>query len=294
MNIIQHNPHIHSQFDSQTGTWSHLLIDPQSAQAALVDPVWGYDPVSGCVDNTLAGEWLQHVQGQGLELRWILETHAHADHVSAADYLRGRSGASIAVGQGIRQVAKTMSRVFGLDAEPGLQAFDRLLADGDALPLGNAEIRVLFTPGHTPDSVTFLYRNAALVGDTLFAPERGTARCDFPGGSAGQLFDSIQAIYALTNDTELYLCHDYPDEGKEPQARVTLQHMRQENVHIRENTAKADFVRMREQRDATLGLPGLILPAVQMNIRAGRPPEPESNGVGYIRIPFDRALKSLL
>ena len=225
----------------------------------------------------------------------MLETHAHADHLTAADLVRRRTGARIACGRGICRVQETFAGVFNMTgvATDGSQ-FDRLLAEGDTLNVGSLEIRVIETPGHTADSVSYLVEDAVFVGDTLFAPAFGTARCDFPGGDAGRLYDSIARIHALPDETRIFLCHDYPKAGEEPVCTVTVAESRRDNVHVGAGKSRDSFVAMRRGRDAQLGLPKLILPSLQVNILAGAAPEPDSNGVTYLRTPFNRALAELV
>jgi glyoxylase-like metal-dependent hydrolase (beta-lactamase superfamily II) len=286
---------IRSFYEADSGTWTHLLADRGSRVAAVIDPVWGYDPVSGMADTTFIDEVLDTAWRKSWRIEWVLETHAHADHLTAADYLRGKTGAKIACGAGIRDVQRTFAKAFDFRDMPtdGSQ-FDRLLEEGDTLPLGRLSIRVLETPGHTGDSVSYLVEQAVFVGDTLFAPAHGTARCDFPGGDAASLFDSIARLHRLPDDTRIYLCHDYPKDGEEPICRVTVGESRRTNVHVNEGTDKQAFVAMRNERDAQLGLPRLILPSLQVNILAGAPPPPDSNGVSYLRTPFNRLLGELI
>jgi glyoxylase-like metal-dependent hydrolase (beta-lactamase superfamily II) len=287
--------HIQSFYEADSGTWTYLLADPASCSAAIIDPVWVYDPVSGMVDSGFIEQVLEAVRAGGYGLQWVLETHAHADHLTAADVLRSRTGARVACGKGIRQVQETFAPVFAMDgvATDGSQ-FDRLLAEGDVVALGEFDIHVLETPGHTADSVSYRVGNAVFVGDTLFAPGFGTARCDFPGGDAGQLYDSIARLHALPDDTRIHLCHDYPRAGADPVSTVTVAESRRENVHIREGTSRDEFVRMRQERDRQLGLPRLILPSLQVNILAGAAPAPDANGVTYLRTPFNRSLSELV
>ena len=286
---------IESFHEAQTGSWTHLLADPDQGVAAVIDPVLVYDPASGRTDERFIEKVLNAACQAGCRVSWVLETHAHADHLTAADRLRRRTGAKLACGKGIRAVQRTFAAVFN---EPGLHTdgrqFDRLLAEGDCLRLGSLELRVMETPGHTADSITYLVGAAAFVGDTLFAPAYGTARCDFPGGDAAQLFDSITRLHALPADTRLYLCHDYPADGAEAVCSVTVAESRAANVHVAEGADKKAFVAMRRQRDAGLGLPRLILPALQINIRGGAAPTPDASGVSYLRIPFDTSLEELL
>jgi glyoxylase-like metal-dependent hydrolase (beta-lactamase superfamily II) len=281
--------------EDQSGTWTYLLADPAAGRAAIIDSVGVYDPVSVLATREFIDQVLAAAQSAGWALDWVLETHAHADHLSAASLIRKETGAQIAIGRGIREVQATFKRVFNLEtlATDGSQ-FDRLLAEGDALPVGDLEVRVIETPGHTDDSITYLVEDAAFIGDTLFAPGYGTARCDFPGGDAGRLFDSIQKLYALPGDTRLHLCHDYPAQGEAPTHCVTVAESRAGNKHLRAETTKEKFVEMREARDATLGLPRLILPSLQVNVLAGAAPAPENNGVSYLKTPFNSSIPDLL
>jgi len=286
---------IKSFYEPESGTWTHLLADPVGKQAAIIDPVWVYDPVSGRVDATLVEEVLAAAERAGYTVEWVLETHAHADHLTAAGLLRQRTGAKIACGKGIREVQKNFARVFNMPDTPtdGSQ-FDRLLSEGDVISLGRLDIRVMETPGHTSDSVSYRAGDAAFIGDTLFSPALGTARCDFPGGCAGQLYDSVRRLYQLPAETRLFLCHDYPKEGDKPLSEITVRESRERNIHIRADTGRAEFVTVRTNRDRQLALPKLILPSLQINIRAGIPPEPDASGVSYLRIPFDRSIEELI
>jgi glyoxylase-like metal-dependent hydrolase (beta-lactamase superfamily II) len=281
--------------ESDSGTWTYLLADPISRQAAIIDPVWVYDPVSGKVDHGFIHRVLDHAAAESLELKWVLETHAHADHLSAAAYLRERTGARIAIGRGICEVQANFARVFNLEGFPadGRQ-FDRLLQEGDEIELGQLTLQVMETPGHTRDSLTYRVGNAAFIGDTLFSPSFGTARCDFPGGDAGMLYDSIARLHALPPETRLHLCHDYPGEGETPVHVVTVAESRAQNIHTRDGVDRDEFVAMRTSRESNLKLPRLIYPSLQVNIRAGKAPAPESNGARYLRIPFDVDLETLL
>lgn len=282
-------------YETESGTWTYLLGDPDTGRAAIVDPVWVFDPVSGRASREFIDKVLDAANAAAYQLDWVLETHAHADHLSAGGVVQSETGAKIAIGQGIRKVQANFKRVFNLEsmAIDGRQ-FDRLLAEGDTLRVGNLELRVIETPGHTDDSITYLVGDAAFVGDTLFAPGYGTARCDFPGGDAGRLFDSIQKLYALPGDTRLHLCHDYPDEGVQPVHCVTVEESRRNNKHVRSDTPREAFVKMRNERDATLGLPRLILPSLQVNVLAGQAPPPESNGFSYLKLPFNTSVDDLL
>lgn len=282
-------------YEPETGTWTYLLADPDSGAAAVIDPVLVFNPVSGMTDHAFIDGVLAFAREADYHIEWVLETHAHADHLTAADHLRRSAGAKVACGRGICSVQKNFAPVFNFHDEPtdGSQ-FDRLLDDGDRLQLGGLEVRVMATPGHTNDSVSYLAGDAAFIGDTLFAPQAGTARCDFPGGDAAELFDSIQKIHALPADTRLFLCHDYPDDDTLPRCCVTIEESRRENIHAAEGTSREKFVTMRRDRDTQLALPRLILPSLQVNIRAGSAPPADSNGVSYLRTPFNRPLAGLL
>jgi glyoxylase-like metal-dependent hydrolase (beta-lactamase superfamily II) len=272
-----------------TGSLAYVVSDADAGRAAVIDPVLGFSIVSGRTDTACAQEIIDYVREQSLTVDWILETHAHADHLSAAQFVREEVGGRIAIGRGICAVQSHFAKIFNLGPpfEADGRQFDRLLTDGETFGIGKLECRVIETPGHTSDSITFLVGDAAFVGDTLFMPDLGTARCDFPGGDAGQLFDSIRKLFALPADTRLYMCHDYPPQGRPLRVDVTVAEQQSDNVHLKHGTDKGDFVAMREKRDATLSLPALILPALQVNIRAGHRPTAEDNGVSYLKIPLD-------
>lgn len=282
-------PDVESFFHEPTWTWTHLLVGADGRTAALIDPVLDYEARAGRTSTTAADRLLARVRERGLSVAWLLETHAHADHLSAADYLKGRLGARTGIGTGITRVQEHFRDVFNLGAGfpvDGRQ-FDRLLAHGDCLDLGGLAVTVMATPGHTSDSISFLAGQSAFVGDTLFAPDYGTARCDFPGGDPAALFASVQSLYELAGDTRLYLCHDYPTEGREPMAWATVAEQRTRNPHLSQRTTLAGFVRLRQERDRAMHLPELIIPSVQVNIRAGQLPEPAANGVRYLQVPLN-------
>jgi glyoxylase-like metal-dependent hydrolase (beta-lactamase superfamily II) len=286
---------ITSFYESDSGTWTYLLADPVECVAAIIDPVWVFDPVSGLADTSFVQQALDRAAEAGYRIAWVLETHAHADHLSAAGWIREHSGAGIACGRGICDVQKTFARVFNMkDLRSDGSVFDRLLEGGDEIELGQLTIRVMDTPGHTGDSVTYVVENAAFIGDTLFSPAFGTARCDFPGGDAGHLYDSIQALYELPGDTRLFLCHDYPKAGQEPVRDITVEESRRSNIHLSAETTRDEFIAMRTGRDSQLGLPRLILPSLQVNILGGEAPEADDNGVSYLRIPFNRSIADLI
>lgn len=286
-------------FDPATCTISYLLFDSGSGECALIDSVLDYDPKSGRTRTASADQLIAHVAALGARVRWLLETHVHADHLSAAPYLKTRVGGEIAIGRHVTRVQDVFGKLFNAGpafAHDGSQ-FDRLLDDGDTLALGALSIRAMHTPGHTPACMTYVVTEAhaahdtrdaaAFVGDTLFMPDYGTARCDFPGGDARSLYRSIRKVLSLPPATRLYMCHDYQPNGRAIQYASTVADELRENVHIREGVTEDDFVAMRTARDATLDMPVLMLPSVQVNMRAGRLPEPEDNGVRYLKIPLD-------
>jgi len=282
------HPEVESFFHRDTGTWTHVIHDGEAG--AIIDPVLDYDAAAARTATTSADAVLAFVRQRGLRIGWILETHAHADHLSAAGYLHDTLAAPIAIGRGIVDVQAHFKSVFGLGddfAADGSQ-FDRLLDDGDVLPVGSLRVRAMATPGHTRDGLTYVAGDAAFVGDTLFAPDIGTARCDFPGGDATQLYASIRRILALPPLTRLFLCHDYPPPVRTAWRETTIACEAQENVQIGGDVGEADFVAKRRARDATLPVPRLLLPALQVNIRGGRLPPADADGRRYLRLPLDR------
>jgi glyoxylase-like metal-dependent hydrolase (beta-lactamase superfamily II) len=283
------NPLVTPFFHTPTGTWTYVLSDPAAREAAVIDPVLDYDWRSGRTGTASADAVLQHLEHGGLRLRWILETHAHADHLSSAPYLKARAGGQIAIGAGIRQVQATFKRIFGLGEEfvaDGSQ-FDRLLVDGERIPLGDIEGEVIATPGHTSDSVSYRFADALFVGDTVFMPDGGSARCDFPGGDPAELYRSVQRLYELPAETRVFVCHDYSPGGRAPECETSIAAQRAGNIHLKAGTPEAEYVAMRRARDATLDVPNLIIPSVQVNIRAGHLPTAESDGVSYLRVPLN-------
>ena len=272
-----------------TGTWSYVVADPATREAAIIDPVLDFDWKSGRTGTVTADLIVEHARASALKVRWILETHAHADHLTSAQYLKRRLGGEIAIGQGIRSVQRTFKTLFGLGPEfqPDGSQFDRLLDDDATLPLGTGSIHVMPTPGHTNDSVSFLIGNAVFIGDTLFMPDGGSARCDFPGGDAAELYRSVQRLFSLPSGTRVFVCHDYSPGGRAAACETTIDEQRRANIHIRDGVDEAAFVKMRTERDATLDVPNLIIPSVQVNIRAGRLPPAEADGVSYLRVPLD-------
>lgn len=275
-----------------TGTWSYVVSDPATLRAAVVDPVLDFDIKSGRAWTEAADALVELVRGERLGVDWILETHAHADHLSAAPYLQETVGGKIAIGTGIRDVQRTFREILNLEPEfatDGRQ-FDRLLADGDEIPVGTLAARVIATPGHTSDSLSYLIGDAVFVGDSMFMPDAGTARCDFPGSDAAVLYASIQKLYALPPETRVFVCHDYGIGGREHRCQTTIAEERAGNVHVRDGVTEAEFVAMRRKRDAGLEAPGLLYPSVQVNIRAGRPPPAEDNGHRYLKLPLSGAV----
>lgn len=282
------SPDIQAFFDEATNTVSYLLADPASRQAAIIDPVLDYDPHSGAVSTASADRMLAAARAAGLQITWILETHAHADHLSAAHYLKALTGAPVAIGEHIREVQRIFGRVFNLhDVSGEGREFDRLFRDGETFAIGDLVVEVLHTPGHTPACVSYRIGDVVFVGDTLFMPDYGTARADFPGGSAQALFQSIRRLLSLPPHTRLFMCHDYKAPGRSEYAwETTVDEQRRHNVHVHDGVSAEEFIQMRQRRDATLSVPTLQLPSLQVNIRAGRLPEAESNGVRYLKIPI--------
>ncbi len=283
------NPKVKAFFDEATFTVTYVVSDPATRRAAIIDSVLDYDAAAGRTSTRSADAVVAYVQESDLSVDWILETHVHADHLSAAPYLQGELGGKTAIGGGVTGVQGTFRGIFNLkDLEADGRQFDRLFADGETFLIGDIEARVMATPGHTPGCVCYVIGDSAFVGDTLFMPDYGTARADFPGGDAGQLYDSIQKILALADDTRLFMCHDYKAPDRDDYAwETTVAEQREHNVHVNENVSRDEFVAMRERRDAELDMPKLILPSIQVNVRAGRLPEPEDNDVRYLKIPLD-------
>ncbi len=284
-------PRVRTLYDPGTFTCTHLVIDPATGEAAVIDPVLDFDPRSGRTSNGSTERLLEAVAEEGVRVRWLLETHVHADHLTAADALRqgACTGAPLAIGEHVTEVQRFFGKIFNAGPRfvPDGRQFDRLLGDGATLALGELSVRVLHTPGHTPACVTYVVGDAAFVGDTLFMPDYGTARCDFPGGSARALYRSIRRILSLPDPTRLFMCHDYMPGGRDARWETTVAEERRANVHVRDGVEEEAFVRMREARDATLDMPTLLLPAVQVNMRGGAFPPPEDNGLTYLKLPVD-------
>ena len=283
-------PNVKAFFDNATNTVSYVVREPEGRACAIVDSVLDYDQAAGRTDTKSADEIIAWIKAEDLQVVWSLESHVHADHLSAAPYLQEALGGKIGIGANITVVQETFGKVFneGTEFERDGSQFDALFADGDSIHIGQMRVDVLHTPGHTPACLTYVIGDAAFVGDTLFMPDFGTARCDFPGGSAEDLFHSIQKILALPNETRIFVGHDYKAPGRDDFAwETTVGEQKALNVHIGEGRPMADFVTMRETRDATLGMPRLILPSLQTNMRAGHFPEPEDNGKSYFKVPIN-------
>ena len=283
-------PSIAGFFDEATNTVTYVVHDPASGEGAIIDSVLDFEAASGRTSNGPADLVIEYVRRHELKIAWILETHAHADHISAAPYLQERLGGKLGIGREIIRVQEVFGKLFnaGTDFERDGSQFDHLFEDGETIALGAIEGIVLHVPGHTPADMAFIFGDAAFVGDTIFMPDFGTARADFPGGDAGQLFRSIRRLLSLPDETRLFLCHDYKAPGRDEYAwETTVKQQREENVHVKDGVTEEDFVAMRTDRDRTLSMPKLIMPSVQVNIRGGRLPDPEENGVSYIKIPVN-------
>jgi glyoxylase-like metal-dependent hydrolase (beta-lactamase superfamily II) len=270
--------------DPATGTVSYIAHDPDTRQAAVIDPVLDFDAASGRTATRSADLLLDYLRAHALSLQWILETHAHADHLSGAAHLRRQAGGQIAIGEHIREVQVTFGQLYNQPVRD--DGFDRLLRDGEVFQIGDIPVAALLVPGHTPADLAYRIEDAVFVGDTLFMPDLGSARCDFPGGDAAQLYRSMHRLLALPPATRLFVCHDYP-QGREARWQTTVAEQRAANIHVHDGVTEAEFVAMRRARDATLGMPALILPSLQVNIRAGQLPPAEDNGTAYLRIPIN-------
>ena len=280
---------IKSFFDPATWTFTYVVYDHEGGHAAIIDPVLDYDPKAARTSTTSADEVAAYVQEKRLQVEWILETHAHADHVSSAHYLQGRLGGKLGIGDHITQVQSTFAKIFNLEPEfraDGSQ-FQMLLPEGATLPVGDLSLEVLFVPGHTAACVAYKIEDAIFVGDTLFPPDVGTARCDFPGGDARTLYHSVRRLLEYPAKTRLFMCHDYPPDGRAPRAEISVAEQRDKNIHVHDGVSEEAFVALREARDRTLAKPVLILPAIQLNIRAGELPPPEANSVAYLKLPLN-------
>jgi len=288
---MPHRPEVEAFFDEATYTISYVTWDPATGAAAVIDSVLDFDVAAGRTATAAADAMIAFVTAKGLSCEWVLETHVHADHLSAAPYVQEKLGGKLGIGANITVVQDTFGKIFnaGSEFERDGSQFDRLFEDGDEFAVGSLPVAVLHTPGHTPACMTYVIGDAAFIGDTLFMPDYGTARADFPGGSARQLYRSIQKVLALPETTRLFLCHDYKAPGRDHYAwETTVAEERARNVHVRDGVSEDEFVAMREARDRTLSMPRLIVPSIQVNMRAGKMPEPEDNGTVYLKMPIDR------
>ena len=276
-------------FDPETWTYTYVVSGGKGTPCIIIDSVLNYDPKSGRTSTRSADEVIQFIQNEELKLAWILETHAHADHLTAAPYLQEKLGGKLVIGNHITNVQSVFKGVFNLEAGFAVDGsqFDHLLTDGESLDFGELSLKALYVPGHTPACMAYEIGDALFVGDTLFMPDVGTARCDFPGGNAKTLYQSIQKILSYPNETKLYMCHDYPPNGRSPEFCSTVGAEKSGNIHVHDGISEEQFVQMRTQRDETLQVPTLILPSIQINIRAGHFPEPEDNGKSYLKIPLN-------
>jgi glyoxylase-like metal-dependent hydrolase (beta-lactamase superfamily II) len=276
-------------FDRSTWTVSYVVSDNATKAAAVIDPVLDFDFKSGHTDTKAADQVLAYLKDNGLAVEWILETHAHADHLSAARYVQERVGGRIAIGENIREVQATFKKLYNLERSflPDGSQFDHLFKDAETFRIGEIEAKAMLVPGHTPADMAYLIEDSVFVGDTLFMPDVGTARADFPGGDAATLYRSIRRLLDLPPHTRMYVCHDYPPKTRDAQWETTVAEQRASNIHVRDGITEAAFVAMRKARDATLEVPTLILPSIQVNVRAGQMPPADDNGVAYLRIPIN-------
>ncbi|MEW5835694.1 MAG: MBL fold metallo-hydrolase [Pseudomonadota bacterium] len=288
--MASQHPDVRAFFDEPSNTFSYVVSDPATRRAAVIDSVLDYDAASGRTRHDSADAIVAWVRGHDLSVDWVIDTHVHADHLSAAPYIQQQLGGKLGIGAHIRTVQETFGKLFNAGTEfarDGSQ-FDHLFVDGEAYKVGDIDAVAIHTPGHTPACMTHVIGDAAFVGDTLFMPDYGTARCDFPGGDAATLYRSIRRIFALPDATRIFLCHDYKAPGRDHYAfETTVGAQKRDNLHVHEGIGEAEFVAMRTARDATLAMPRLILPSVQINMRAGHKPPPEANGVSYLKIPLD-------
>ncbi len=284
-------PHVSPFFDQTTKTVSYVVTDPSTKKCAVIDSLLDYDQASGRTHTTSVDTLIAHIKKEALTVEWIIDTHVHADHLTAAPYVKKKLGGRTGIGEHIVQVQKVFSEVFneGQRFHTNGEQFDHLFKDNESYKLGNIDALAIHTPGHTPACMVHLIGDTVFVGDTLFMPDFGTARCDFPGGDAKQLYQSIQKIYQLPDETHLYTCHDYKAKGRDHYAwQTTVGAQKENNVQAHTGVSEEDFIKMREARDATLGMPQLIIPSVQVNMRAGNLPEPENNGIHYLKVPLNK------
>ena len=281
---------IQNFYDKDTATFTYVVSDDATKKCAIIDSVLNYDMNAGKISTNSADSIIAYIAENNLQLDWILETHIHADHLTASSYIKEKIGGKIAIGNKIKEVLDFWVPLFNTSKDTPLNAsqFDHLFSDGEKFQIGNLQVQVIHTAGHTPACVSYLIEDAVFVGDTVFLPRMGTARTDFPGGSAKQLYASIQKIFSLPENTKIYVCHDYPESGKEPQFFCTIADQRQNNILINDKISEEEYVALRTKRDSTLSVPKLILPAIQINLRAGKLGEPEENGVRYVKIPLNK------
>jgi len=283
-------PDVISFFDEPTNTVTYVVADPETKACAIIDSVLDYNASSGRTSTESADEVIAFIEQGGLQTQWILETHAHADHFSAAPYLQKKLGGIIAIGEHIPDIQKVFGGLFneGDDFKADGSQFGRLFKDNEVFKIGKLDAQIIYVPGHTPACVAYHIGDSVFVGDTLFMPDFGSARCDFPGGNAGALYDSVHKLYALPDETHMYLCHDYKAKGRDHyQWETTVGDQKAHNIHMNVSVSRDEFIKMRTERDKTLGMPKLILPSIQVNMRAGELPEPEENGVSYLKIPLN-------
>jgi len=282
-------PEVKAFFDDDSNTITYVVKDPTSNACAVVDSVLDFDYAAGRISYDSADEIIKYIEDNGLKLEWLIETHVHADHLSAAPYIQEHLGGKIGVGANITVVQDVFGKVFneGTRFERDGSQFDALFEDGDSYKIGNMEVDVLHTPGHTPACMTHVAGNAAFVGDTLFMPDGGSARADFPGGDAATLYDSIQKVLSLPDETRLFMCHDYGPNGRDIQWETSVADEKEHNIHVGKGKTREDFIKFRTERDAQLGLPRLIIPSIQVNMRAGHFPEPDDNGTVYLKTPIN-------
>ncbi|MDH6268498.1 glyoxylase-like metal-dependent hydrolase (beta-lactamase superfamily II) [Rhizobium sp. SG_E_25_P2] len=285
----QSHPDVTGFFDADTNTVSYVVRDPGSNACAVIDSVLDFDYAAGRISYASADRVIDHIRAYGLSMEWLIETHVHADHLSAAPYIQSKLGGRIGIGDKITQVQDTFGKIFneGTEFERNGSQFDRLFADGDTYAIGGLEARALHTPGHTPACMTHVIGDAAFVGDTLFMPDGGTARADFPGGDARILFRSIHKVLSLPPETRLFMCHDYGPNGREIRWETTVAEERAHNIHVRDGVSENEFVALRTARDETLAMPRLIIPSIQVNMKAGELPAPEDDGKRYLKVPLD-------
>jgi glyoxylase-like metal-dependent hydrolase (beta-lactamase superfamily II) len=289
MTAQQSHPDVTAFFDADTNTVSYVVKDPDSQACAVIDSVLDFDYAAGRISYASADRIIDHIRAHGLTLEWLIETHVHADHLSAAPYIQSKLGGRIGIGDKITQVQDTFGKIFneGTEFERNGSQFDRLFADGDTYAIGGLEARAIHTPGHTPACMTHVIGDAAFVGDTLFMPDGGTARADFPGGDARILFRSIHKVLSLPPETRLFMCHDYGPNGREIRWETTVAEERAHNIHVRDGVSEDEFVALRTARDETLAMPRLIIPSIQVNMKAGELPTPEDDGKRYLKVPLD-------